>query len=239
MKQIIIIFMAAYLFIGLGAAARAQVMQSPSYQLPESYVGPGGGFAGGSANFSSSDTAGDIGIGSASSPNLGTQAGFNTTNEPRLILNVSSATLGFGNFSTAVTSSATAAFSVLNYTSSGYSVFIIGNAPSNGSHNLTTLTGSASQVGVEQYGINLVANTVPAVGANPVQIPSASFAYGAAATGYGTANNYRYVNGEKIAESTKSSGQTNYTVSFIVNTATTTPGGKYAGSASLVVVGTY
>ena len=99
---------------------------------------------------------------------------------------------------------------------------------------------AASAVGTEQYGINLKANTSPTTfGADPLQVPSSSFSYGIASTGYNVANNYRYVAGEKIAEAPQTSGQTNYTISYIVNVSTTTAGGAYSGSQSLVVVGTY
>lgn len=76
-------------------------------------------------------------------------------------------------------------------------------------------------------------------GAEAAQVPSGSFSYGVASAGYNTANNFRYVAGEQIAGATRTSGQTNYTISYIVNVATTTPGGQYLGAQALVVVGTY
>jgi hypothetical protein len=99
---------------------------------------------------------------------------------------------------------------------------------------------TASVVGTEQFGINLKANTSPiSFGSEASQAPDSSFAFGAATSGYNTANNFRYVAGEQIAGAARSSGETDYTISYIVNTSTTTPAGQYIGRQSLVAVGTY
>jgi hypothetical protein len=229
------------LVYGLGAVGAAQTLQSPGYQIEESYVGPGGLLESNSNTYQGTSTAGDITVGESSSTNYRQQGGFNTTSDPRLSVVIDTATVNFGALSTSVATTRTSTFSVLNYTSHGYSVYTIGSPPSNSGHTLSGMTpAGASQVGTEQYGINLKANTSPTTfGANPVQVPSSDFSYGAAATNYNTANNFRYVAGEKIAEATQSSGQTNYTISYIVNVATTTPGGSYTGSQSIVVVATY
>jgi hypothetical protein len=140
-----------------------------------------------------------------------------------------------------VAAHATATFRVLNYTSYGYVVNIIGSPPTNSGHALAAMSSTAaSSPGTEQFGINLVANTSPATfGADPVQVPSSTFSFGEAATNYNTANNYRYVSGEAIATGPKSSGETDFTISYIVNVATDTPGGQYGGNQVLVCTGTY
>ena len=224
-----------------GTAFAEEPLTSPNYVIPESYIGPGGSIDGSSPNYSSDGTIGDTGTGGSSSANFRTQAGFNTTNDPRLSVIVNTSSVAFGSLSTATTMTATSSFSVLNYTAHGYGVYTIGSPPSSNNHTLEGMDPTdASQVGEEQYGINLKANTSPATfGANPLQVPGSTFSYGAAATGYNTANNYRYVAGEKIAEATQTSGQTDYTISYIVNVSNTTPGGQYVGAQSLVVVGTY
>jgi len=241
MNKFLVIVGSLMIFVGLGSAALAQSQSSGSYRIDESYIGPGGSVQSSSAGYQESSTLGDSATGSSSSSGYQTQSGFNTTNDPRLVLVINTASIAFGGFSTSVASHATSTFSVLNYTSSGYSVYSIGNPPSNGSHNLAGMgTTAASQVGVEQFGINLVANTSPvSFGADPVQVPSGSFSFGTAASGYDSADNFRYVAGEKIAESVKASGETDFTISYIVNVATTTPGGSYSGNQELLVVGTY
>ena len=229
------------IFYGFGSSVLAQSQSSGSYRIDESYIGPGGSVQSSSSSYSQSSSLGDTATGDSSSNSYQSQSGFNTTSDPRLVLVINTSAIGFGGFSASVASHAVSTFSVLNYTSSGYSVYTVGSSPSNGSHNLLSMSSSAaSQVGVEQFGMNLVANTSPVTfGADPVQVPSGSFSFGTASSGYNNANNFRYNAGEKIAESVKSSGETDFTISYIVNVATTTPGGNYSGNQELLVVGSY
>lgn len=86
----------------------------------------------------------------------------------------------------------------------------------------------------------MVANTSPATfGAVPQQLPDASFSFGSAATNYNTANNFRYVDGEQVAQSAQSSGVTNYTISYIVNISPLTKAGVYELDHQMIVVATY
>ena len=236
-KTIALVAVALVLY-GFSSTAAAQVLNSPNYSIPESYIGPGGSTDSSSNNYQGRDTLGDVTTGQSGSTNYTAEGGAVTPDEPRLSVNVTAAAINFGGFTTSSTSTGTADFTVLNYTAHGYDVYIVGDPPSNGSYTLAGVNPTTtSQIGVEQYGINLVANTSPNIPAS--SDPSGPFGYGAAATGYNTANNFRYVAGEKIAAAPRSSGETSYTISFIVNVSTNTAGGKYTGSQSLVVVGTY
>src|SRR5579871_6421326 len=148
------------IIITLGSTVLAQSLQSNNYRIDESYIGPGGGVNSTSPHYSESGTVGDLGVGNSSSSNYQANSGFNTTNDPRLSLVISSSSVSFGQFSIGSTVHSTATFNVLNYTSSGYSVFILGNTPSNGSHNLSGVNPTdTSHSGTEQFGINLKANT--------------------------------------------------------------------------------
>ena len=220
----------------------AQELNSPNYSLPESYIGPGGSIESSSPNYQGRDTIGDVVGGNESdSTNYTAVAGAQTSDEPRLAVVIDAATINFGNFSTSTTATANTTFRVLNYTAHGYDVYTAGTPPSNGNHNLNGMTSTTtSQIGQEQYGINLVANTAPVTfGANPVQVPDGTFSFGAPAAGYSTSDNFRYNTGEKIAQSVRSSGETDFTISYVVNVAIDTPGGEYTGYQDLVVVGTY
>jgi hypothetical protein len=221
------------------------VSSSNSYQIEEDTFSTGGDIESQSSNYKSQSTTSDLGTGNTSSTNYQANTGFNTTNDPRLVFTVNSSSINLGSLSTSVASTATSTFSVLNYTAYGYIVQIIGNTPTNGSHNLSALAStSASNVGTEQYGINVVRNADFCgigchLGADPVQTPSSSFSYGEAANNYDTDGNFRYVSGETIAQAPKSSGQTDYTISYMANASITTPSGSYSGSHTLVCVGTY
>lgn len=225
---------------GLSGTVLAQAATSPSYRIDESTLGPGGSIQSNSANYQEAGSVGDLGVNSSASANYTAVAGYNTTNEPRLAVIVNNSSVSFGQLSSATTTTASATFSVLNYTAHGYSVYTGGASPGTGSHNLTGLSaGGTSTVGTEQYGINLKLNTSPAIGAEAVQVPGGTFSYGKASTGYDTVNTFRYNNGERIAQSDKSSGETDYTISYMVNISTFTPAGTYTGKQNLVVVGAY
>ncbi len=217
---------------------------SNSYRIDESFFGPGGNLDSSSTNYqfqSGQQSVGNTGVVEGNSTNYRVENGYTTTADPRLSCVLNTSTLNFGNFSTGSAITANATFSVLNYTAYGYIVSVIGNTPSNNGHNLSGINPTdTSHPGTEQFGINLVANTSPATfGSNPVQVPDSTFSFGSAATNYNTANNFRYVNGETIASAPSSSGETDYTISYIVNASTTTPGGKYSGNQVILCTGTY
>jgi hypothetical protein len=216
----------------------ADTLQSSHYQFDESVLGGGGLSASSSSNYQVSDSIGEAAVGGSNSAGFGFNGGNKTSADPTLSFAINTSLANFGSFSPALTATATASFSVSDYTSYGYVVQILGNAPQNGSHTIPALaTTSPSQTGTEQFGMNLVANTSPtSLGANPVYGPNG---VGAASSNYGTANNYRYVSGETIAASTKSSGQTTYTASYIINVTSLTPGGQYSSNQTLICTGTY
>jgi hypothetical protein len=103
---------------------------------------------------------------------------------------------------------------------------------------------TTSSNGTEQFGVNCVVNASPsAIGADPVQVPSSSFSYGVCGDGthtwYNQTGKYRYNSGETLVSAPKSSGETDYTATFMANISNTTPGGTYTGSLTLVATGTY
>lgn len=191
-----------------------------------------------SASYQASSSTGDLAVGNSGSANFQVDAGSQTTNDPALSFSMNNSGVNFGSFTPSSATTTTATFTVSNYTSYGYVVQIAGNPPSNGSHTITAMnTASTSQPGFEQFGINLVANTLPvSVGANP---NNGQFGFGSASPNYGTSNSYRYVSGETIATAPKSSGSTIYTISYLVNVGSLTPGGKYTSNQTLIVTGTY
>jgi hypothetical protein len=220
------------------SSAFADSLQSSHYRFDESVIGAGGLVQSSSANYTARNTTGDLAVGATASSNYQVATGATTTNDPNLSFAINTPTLNFGNFTASGPTMTTASFSVSNYTSYGYIVQMVGTSPSNGSHTIPAMTTTAaSQTGVEQFGINLVANTAPSsIGANP---DNGQFGFGTAAPNYGTSNKYRFVSGETLATAPKSSGVTNYTISYLTNVAGLTPGGQYASNQTLIVTGTY
>ncbi|HSE61427.1 MAG TPA: hypothetical protein VLA88_03995 [Candidatus Saccharimonadales bacterium] len=219
-------------------AVHAETTQSTNFRFDESALDAGGLIDSSSSSFRARSALGDTAVGEAASGNFQTQPGSVTTNDPALSFAVNSSSANFGSFSPSAAATATASFSVLNYTSYGYVVNIAGNAPTNGAHTIAAMsTTDTSQVGQEQFGMNLVANTSPiSFGANPVQ---GLFGVGTATANYNTSDQFRYVSGEAIATATKSSGLTTYTISYIVNVGSLTPGGQYSSNQTIIVTGTY
>ncbi|HVC36320.1 MAG TPA: hypothetical protein VNE40_02640 [Candidatus Dormibacteraeota bacterium] len=214
---------------------------STNYQVDEVFFGSGGALNACSTNYCAKQSAGELGVGNIKSPNYQAQAGFNTDRTPFLqfIVNGTSTDLGVLTTSSAATTRAT--FSVKDYLSSGYTVITASNPPQNDSYTMHALTTpTASSPGTEQFGMNLVANTSPTTfGANPSQSPDSSFGFGVAASGYNTANLFKYVKGDVIASSAKSSGETDYTISYIYNVSSLTPGGTYTFNDVLVATAGY
>lgn len=217
---------------------QAETLESENYRFTESTLGPGGLIQSNSENYQGSNSSNDLVVGNATSENYQIDTGSQTSNDPALSFSVGNASANFGSFSPTQTATATASFSVSNYTSFGYSVQIIGNPPTDGVHTIAPMSETAtSQIGIEQFGMNLVANTLPiSFGSNP---NNGQFGFGSVVENYNTANNYRYVNGEIIAEAPRSSGVTIYTISYIVNVSSLTPGGHYTSDQSIIIVGTY
>lgn len=213
---------------------------SSHYVFNESSIGSGGLNNSASASYTGFDAIGSIGIGSSASTNYQVASGPVTPFDPALSVSING-TVNFATaFSAAAASTATTTFTVSNYTTYGYVAQIYGNTPTNGTTSITamgTTSPTASAAGTSQFGINLVANTLPtSVGAN---LSNGQFGYGTVTANYNTANVYRYVSGETIAQATKNSGITTYTITYVVNVPALTPGGIYTTNQTLIVTGTY
>lgn len=219
-------------------SAFAESSQSTNFRFDESTVGAGGLIQSSSNSFLADSVLGDLGIGNSASSGYQLNAGSKTTADPTLSFAINQNTASFGSFSPSGPTTAVSTFSVLNYTSYGYIVQISGTPPTYGSHTINAMTSTgASQFGIEQFGINLVANTSPlSFGANP---DHGQFGNGSATANYGTANQFRYISGETIASASASSGLTTYTISYLVNVSSLTPGGQYTSNQTLIVTGTY
>ncbi len=220
--------------------AVAPQSSSTNYQVNEVFLGAGGSLNSCSGSYCSKQAVGETAVGNTSSNNYQAQAGFNTDRTPYLQFVVSNPNTDVGVLSTGAATTTTNSFKVKDYLSQGYQVVSLSNAPQYNSyilHNLTSPT--TSSPGTEQFGINLVANTSPSVGSNPVQVPSSSTSFGLVSSGYNTPNQFKYVPGDTIAYSTKSSGETDFTISYLYNISTTTPGGYYKFNEQLVATATY
>jgi hypothetical protein len=237
------------LVILMPATVWAAQSSSPSYQVNEVFFGAGGDLNDCSSTYCAKESAGETAVGNTSSSTYQAQAGFNTDRTPFLQFVVNAPSTTAPVLSSGSTTTATATFLVKSYLSSGYSVVTVSPPPQN---NATTMHAmnpqTSSSIGTEQFGMNLVANTgctgiAGTLGANPVQVPSAAFSFGVAGNGsssdYNTTCQFKYHQGDTIASSAKSSGETDYTISYVYNISNLTPGGTYAFNDVLVATSTF
>lgn len=241
-KPVLLGVVLAVLLVSSGAQVFAQ-SASTNYKVEESFFGTGGELDASSAQYKAQQSAGELAIGNAASANYQFQGGFNTSDTPVLEFAVNGGTYDLGILDPSITGAVAASFTVRSYLSSGYVVTVNGQPPNTSvgtPHTLTAMGSLAGSVpGTEQFGINLADNSNPNIGASPAQLPDSSFGFGAAVSGYDTANMFKFINGDTIAFSTKSSGQTTYTLSVVANVARETPAGEYGGRLNVQVVPTF
>lgn len=92
-----------------------------------------------------------------------------------------------------------------------------------------------SRPGTNQFGINLVANTLPAIGGDPEGI----WANAVPTPDYGTPNRYKYVPGDVVAASPNVSLMKKFTVSYIVNSNKDLRPGVYSTTITFIASGRF
>lgn len=219
-------------------AVYAENSTSTHYEASEFSFG-----AGSEAKTCSGSYCASVSIGDVTAQNetpLPSSASFEAIpkdSEPLLEVIVDPGVSNLGELSTAKTATKTMTVRIKTFLSDGYALQINGPSPKYGNHSLKALTApTATKPGTEQFGLNVVANTTPTVGANPVRASEDGTNTSAIEPDYATANLFKYVSGETIARSDTGSGQTDYTVSMVVNIAGSTPAGRYSSDYSAVVI---
>jgi hypothetical protein len=241
-KQTWKLFIASLLvLLSLPPAVLAVQSASPHYQVNEVTFGAGGALNDCSSNYCSKEAIGETAVGNTKGTNYQAQAGFNTDRQPYIQFQVGNNNIDLGTLSPASTKTATSNFTVETYLSHGYIVTNASPPPSNNTYTMHALaTPTASQIGQEQFGINLVANTIPVTfGADPSFEPNSSYSFGEVTSNYSNPNLYMYAEGDVIAQSTRSTSQTTFTIAYLFNISNVTPGGTYTFHHVLVATGTY
>jgi hypothetical protein len=154
-------------------------------------------------------------------------------------------------FSPSDTATALSKMAASTNADSGYNITYSGATLTSGSNTVAPMTSSTTGVrGTSQFGLNVVANTTAtstvAVGSNVAPANNGSNYRGAPATGYGTADNFKFTtSGDTVAKSdngTGSFGPTDiqiYTVSYIVNANGAQAVGTYTTTLTYVCTATY
>jgi hypothetical protein len=132
--------------------------------------------------------------------------------------------INFGNFSPNTTSDATSQFVVATNAAHGYSVSVNGNTMTSGNYVIQNLTKpTKSYVGSSQFGINIVKNSNPSVGIDPV-----GNGIGEPTLAYANPNYYTFNDGDTVVSSTLPSDYNEFTATYLVNVSSDQSEGVYA-----------
>lgn len=222
----------------------AQSSQSTNYRVDEAGFATGSETDATSTSYRSRVSAGDLTVGQSESGNFITYGGFISPEDEYVELVVPVQTVNLGTINPGTPATGTATFTARTYLNHDYIIISNREAPSIPGHTISSI-GTAAPIDTtqEQFGMNLVANTSPtSFGANPSQQPvdDGTFAFGQAAPGYNTANNYQYNAGDILAQSgARGYGETDYTISYIMNITTVTPAGQYRMEQDLIITATF
>lgn len=120
--------------------------------------------------------------------------------------------------------------------SQGFTITANGIPPSAGLNTIAPLAAPTQSIpGTNQFGINLVENTQPAVGGNP----DGPFTNATAAVGYNIPNRYKYIPGDVVAYSPNVSLMRRFTVSYIINSAPSLHPGVYTTTLTYIASGRF
>jgi len=193
-----------------------------------------------SGQYCARSSIGDLSI--SGTTGAGSTATFNnlTENEPLLEVIVEAGESSVGTLSPDQATTKTVIVKVRSYLTGGYIMQLSGEPPKFGDHVIDAMsTAAASDPGTEQFGINLVDNSSPNAGANAVQVPADQLTFGVVDGDYDNANQFKYVSEDVLASSTLDWGQTNYTITMLVNVSKLTPAGHFSGDYGVIVTPYY
>lgn len=221
----------------LSTQVMAQTSSSENYQITETQFGGGSSIESCSDEYCARSSVGDQGRSSSGSS---AELGEAEYTEPLIEIRVTSDASDLGNLSTEHTAYKTMRIQVRNYVTGGYMLQIVGNPPKYEGRSIAALSvPTVSTPGKEQFGINVVKNTTPAVGENPLLQPSEESALSLIKEDYRIPNKFKYADGDVIALSQQDTGGADYTVSMILNISSSTPAGRYSGDFAAVVIPAY
>ncbi len=147
-------------------------------------------------------------------------------------------------FSPTDTATALSQMAASTNANNGYNITVNGPTLTSGTNEIDAITSpTASVVGTGQFGMNLVENTTPAVGADVADPPNGDDLRGQAATDYDVADLFKFVSGDIVAASNNGgAGPTNsqiFTTSYIVNVPGAQPAGTYTTTLTYICTANY
>ena len=227
---------------------------SPATIIPVSYVFTGiknpsitGTFYGRLVTFASNDATGvqtdTAGVASAITNNfsLNTEvpqflefcSGVTITNFDCLTANGSF--IDFGILKSASASVATSQFMAATNAGFGYNIGIYGLTMTSGTNTIALLPAQTfSAPGNNQFGINVVANTLPAIGANPVGPGIATVS-----PNYAVVDQFKFNSGDLVVSSIGSSDYRKFTTTYLTNVTSAQPAGVYTTTLTYICLANF
>ncbi|HSX47484.1 MAG TPA: hypothetical protein VLF63_01795 [Patescibacteria group bacterium] len=137
--------------------------------------------------------------------------------------------IDFGQLLPSRSSQSTSQLLVATNASNGYVIQIYGTTMTSGNNIIPAIYNTASSPGSSQFGVNLVANSVPLIGSNP-QGPGT----GQPTVNYANFNHFSFNANDIIAGSPNSDNYREYTVSYLVNISKNQAPGVYDSTMTYV-----
>jgi hypothetical protein len=146
-------------------------------------------------------------------------------------------------FSPTDTALATSQMAASTNAGSGYAITVNGPTLTSGSNTINAMASAdTSKHGISQFGMNLVTNTTPTIGAAIAPLSNGTN-YNAEPTpssGYDVADSFKFASGNTVADSTsKGTDAQIYTVGYIVNVPGSQPAGTYASTLTYICTPTF
>jgi hypothetical protein len=149
--------------------------------------------------------------------------------------NASGDYINFGNLRNVSTATATSQLLAATNAGNGYTISAYGLTMTSGNNSINAMSvRDVSRPGTMQFGINLVANTTPAVGTDPQGSGSA-----APTANYGLADWFKFASGDAIASASAVQDFRKFTISYIINIPSGQPAGVYTTTLTYVCLANF
>ncbi len=143
--------------------------------------------------------------------------------------------INFGNLSAVTAKSAQSQLLVATNGQFGYGITMSGTTMTSGTNVITAMSvDDVSRPGLNQFGVNLRANSSPAIGSDPVGPGT-----GQPTPNYNIPDRFRFNSGDIIASNANPEDTRKYTVSYIVNISGGQPVGVYVTTLSYICLANF
>lgn len=185
--------------------------------------------------YSAANYTGAIDTGTVAASTAG-QITVTASVDETLTFTLAAATVSLGTLSTGAANSGTSTMSASTNGTTGYAITVNGVTLTSGGNTIPAYTNAASSPGTAGFGINLVSNSTPSVGAN---VSGSGSGAPSSSPQYNTTNTYRFATGETVASASAATNSNTFTVSYVANIGGATPAGSYSTALTYIATATF